>query len=125
MIHQRALVLAILALGCATPNKYQPGPDGGDVAPTDGMPSLPDISATVAPDTAGQAEVAAGGSADLSSDVVSAIDVPADLQVPRDVAADTSGAPADMLSLMANGETCTAGSACKSGNCSDGICCAQ
>jgi hypothetical protein len=132
MIHRRALVLAILALGCATPNKYQPGPDGGDVGPTDGMPSLLDTSATVSSDATaatGSADVA-GHSVEVLPDVPSTTDSSADVggQAPRDAPIDTPAdvtAAADLPPQLANGEKCASSSGCRSGNCIDEICCAQ
>jgi len=105
------IAIAVLVLGCATPNKYQPGPDGGDVSPADGMSSLLNMSATVSPDgmaVAGSADVAVGGSADVSSDVTSATDAPTD--APQQAAVDAALAT-DMTSLLINGEKCSSGGA--------------
>jgi hypothetical protein len=122
------VVVLVLALGCATPNKYKPGPDAGGGSEADGPSGSADAAPPASPDGLG------GGSADLAAVVLAdavSPDVPLmpDAQpVARDTAIDV---PIDMMStpdlpaLLANGEKCGSGGACKSGNCFDEICCAQ
>jgi hypothetical protein len=126
------ILIALVAFGCATPDRYQPGPDSGTAVLMDGPAGPEDAATTSVPDgpiDTAVADVDLTGAADAAwADAPSTPDAFADRS---SVDQSTSAPPDAALSpdlpppLLANGADCSSGAACKSGTCEDKICCAQ
>jgi hypothetical protein len=112
-------VILIVVVGCATPNKYVPGPDAG------GGDDTHDAAGLVL--DAPLAKLDGAAIADVSSpDIALAIDQ----TTAPDVAFDQPPAPdatirPDKGPLLAEGQTCGGDQVCKSGHCVDSVCCVR